>query len=280
MRRPGVLREHLEGPLVQVGGKLGEQLGREVHLELVPLVGLHPAVAGPRLGVGEGQVGLDVVDGRAVHHVGPHHEELGAARAVVVGGVGLHAGEPHAGECKVVGAKARPRGEHAHAPRAAQAGRAHGGRPLAAAVVLREVPDEPHVVERLQAAHRVGVAELRLELHHALQRVHQARLAGHAELHGVGRADAGDGADEVGLRGLVFLHEAVAPGWRAGRGGSCGCTARAGVCRARVFDRVPACVRERHCSGCVGVRCPSAHKSRACTQSGAGPHRMKDLHSV
>ena len=66
----GVLGEHLEGAFVQVGRQLGEQLGREVHLELVPFVGFDPAVAGFGLGIGKGQVGLDIVDRLAVHHVG------------------------------------------------------------------------------------------------------------------------------------------------------------------------------------------------------------------
>ena len=90
-------------------------------------------------------------------------------------------------------------------------------------MVLREVPDEPDVVERLKAAHGVGVAELRLEVHHALQRVDEAGLARYAELHGVGRLDVGDGADEVCAVECFFLH--VAP--NACRGG-CGAAVAAG----------------------------------------------------
>ena len=87
----GVLGEHLEGAFVQAGRQLGEQLGREVHLELVPLVGFDPAVAGFGLGIGKGQVGLDVVDGRAVHHVGADHVQRGSPAAIGIFLVELYA---------------------------------------------------------------------------------------------------------------------------------------------------------------------------------------------
>ena len=79
--------------------------------------GAGKAARGLRVAVHEGQVGLDVVDGRAVEHVRAAHAQDGAILAAVVDAL-----QPHAGKADGIGAEGCARGEHAHAHIAASRG--------------------------------------------------------------------------------------------------------------------------------------------------------------
>ena len=150
-----------------------------------------PGLAGKAFGsvrvtVGVGDIGLDVIDGGAVHQVSPAHQQDGAHLRAH-----LDAFQLHAGKAQGVGPEGGPGGEHAHAGIAAQTRRPNGGGP---AVPHRagELPHQPDVAEILQPAHGVGAAVFRGKDHLAPQAVHQPALARDAELGGEGGADMGD----------------------------------------------------------------------------------------
>ena len=98
---------------------------------------------GVGMGVGEGEVGFDVVDRGAVHKVGAGDVE---DRALGCGEVYL--GETHRGETDGIGAERRACGEDAHTPVTAETGRTDGGMPLFG-MGLREVPEKPDMGETL-----------------------------------------------------------------------------------------------------------------------------------
>ena len=144
------------------------------------------ACGGVRVAVGVGNVGLDVVDGGAVHQVGAPHDEDGADVRPVLDGFQLDAGQSQR-----IGPEGRAGGKYAHPGVAAEAGRPDGGGP---AVPHRagKLPHQPDVAKILEAAHGVGVAVFGGENDLAPQAVHQPALARDAELGGEGGADMGD----------------------------------------------------------------------------------------
>lgn len=135
-----------------------------------------PAAGGIGMGVGKGQVGLDVQYGGAVHQVGTLHVYHRA-----LGGVRFDAEDADRGETDIVGTERRARGPYTHAAVAAEAGRADGRRPLVR-VGHAEVPQQPDVGETLQAAQGIHVAVLGGEDYARLQAVDQSALAWDAEL--------------------------------------------------------------------------------------------------
>ena len=98
---------------------------------------------GVGMGVGEGEVGLNVVDGGAVHKVGAGDVE---DRAPGCGEVYL--GETHGRETDGVGTERGACGEDAHTPVTAETGRADSGMPLFG-VGLGEVPEKPDMGKAL-----------------------------------------------------------------------------------------------------------------------------------
>ena len=97
---------------------------RELDVELLPRRVFNPAAGRIRVTVGKRNVGLDIVDGRAVAQVGPQHMDDGAIVSEL-DTIELDAGEPNG-----IRAKRTARGKHAHALGSAQTRRAHGLRPL------------------------------------------------------------------------------------------------------------------------------------------------------
>ena len=137
---------------------------REPNVEFPPQGILNPAAGHIRMAVRKRNVGLDVIDGRAVAQVGPQHMDDGT----VVGK--LDTIELDAGETDGIGAKRTARGKYAHALGSTQTRRTHGLRPLGvgAGPVLRlgiggdvfrraagrsvfKAPEQPQVREGLQA---------------------------------------------------------------------------------------------------------------------------------
>ena len=149
----------------------GELCGRDhllqrlwkVNIELLPRRILNPAAGRIRVAVRKRNVGLDIVDGRAVAQVRSQHMDDGA----VVGK--LDTIELDAGKTDGIGAKRAARGKYAHALGSTQARRTHGLRPLGvgAGPVLRlgidgdvfgraagrsvfKAPEQPQVREGVQ----------------------------------------------------------------------------------------------------------------------------------
>ena len=119
-----VLAQHLDDPGDLVGGHARAQLFGEVDVQLAPRVLVSPAPVRVGMAIGEGDVGLDVEDGRAVAQVGAAHVDDGAFRRA------LDALELHAAQTQGIRAEGAARGEHADALRAAKPRRAHGRRPF------------------------------------------------------------------------------------------------------------------------------------------------------
>ena len=174
----GVLRQHAQQSPALFRRHSLQQRRRAVHRQRPAGHGVGKAAGGLRVGVGVGDVGLDVVDGRAVHQVRPGHMEEGAVPAAK-----LHPHQAHGGQADGVGAEGGAGGKHPQPPVAAQAGRAHGGGP---AVPDRpaELPEQPDMGEALQPADGLAAAELRLKDHGGAQGVHQPALARDAEFGG------------------------------------------------------------------------------------------------
>src|SRR3712207_2451959 len=139
------------------------------------------------MAIGIGHIGLDVVDGRAIHEVGTEHIYNRCAR-----GVEVDATDAHRREADGVRAERRARGPHAHAHVASQHGRPHR-RARGSMLVGREAPYEPEEVELLEAAQCVGIAVARLEDYRAFEALYKAALLGDAELRAEGRAKGGYG---------------------------------------------------------------------------------------
>ena len=92
----------------------------KLDVELLPRVVLDPAARCVRMTVRKRNVGLDVVDRRAVAKVGAQHMDDGT----VVGE--LNAIELYTGKADGIGAKRATCGKHAHALGTSQARRTHG----------------------------------------------------------------------------------------------------------------------------------------------------------
>lgn len=190
-----ILLQDLDEPGKLRLGDVHTQAVGELDLKLVPRGALDPAARGVGMAVREGDVGLDVVDGRAVAQVRGEHVNLRA-------GVGqLDAVELHAREAQRVRAEGAPRREHAAALGAAEARRAHRGRPCAGRSALvgsgavrgyvcrgaagrpvLECPDQPQMAELLEPRHRLRQRELGLEDDAPLQVGREKAVARDAEL--------------------------------------------------------------------------------------------------
>ena len=182
----GVVFQHTLQSGLLVGRHSGPEAGVADHGQVVELGLCREAPGGVRVAVGVGDVGLDVVDGGAVHQVGAPHDEDGADVRPVLDGFQLDAGQSQR-----IGPEGRAGGKYAHPGVAAEAGRPDGGGP---AVPHRagKLPHQPDVAEILEAAHGVGIAVFGGKNNLAPQAVHQPALARDAELGGEGGADMGD----------------------------------------------------------------------------------------
>ena len=132
-------------------------------------------IDGARDAVSVGDIGFDVEDRRAVDHIRAGDKQNGTGFGAVLDTEQAHDGQPH-----VVGAEGRARGKDADARFAAELRREDGGR-----IVLRrdmvELPDEPEMAPRLNAAEIVGISELRFKDDRGDQLVYQTGLARDAE---------------------------------------------------------------------------------------------------
>ena len=89
------------------------------------------------LAVSIGEIGFYVIDGRAVHQIGPRNDQ-GDSRM----GVPANFHQPDAGKADRIGTERGARSENAHALIPAQSGRANGSAP-SFALDLRKPPDQP-----------------------------------------------------------------------------------------------------------------------------------------
>ena len=185
--------QHAPQALLLGGGDAGPEGRVAFDVEVVHLGLAREALGGVGVAVGVGNIGLDVVDGGAVHEVGSPHDEDGAHV-----GTNLDFFQLDAGQAQRIGPEGRAGGENAHAGVAAEAGRADRGRP-GVPHGPGELPDQPDVAEIFQTADGVRVAVLGGEDNFAPQAVHKAALARDAELGGKGGVDVGDD-----LQGHIF----------------------------------------------------------------------------
>ena len=100
----------------------GQRIGNH-YVEHLPLSGIDKTAAGVRMAIGVGHLGLDVVDGRAIHQVSAANMYHGA----FIGGQ-LHLIYIYAREAEPVRTEWRPRGKHANAGVTTQARRPQGER--------------------------------------------------------------------------------------------------------------------------------------------------------
>ena len=117
------------------------QLRRAVDFQLVHLGLGREAGRGIRVAVGVWDIRFDVVDGGAVHQVGPAHQQHRANVRPVLDALQFYAGKPQG-----VGPERRAGGEHAHAGIAAQTGRSDRGGPVVPHCA-RKLPDQPDMAE-------------------------------------------------------------------------------------------------------------------------------------
>ena len=180
-----ILRQYLPQLLQLFGFQPSGNSFGNLHLKLVVLVLLREPFGGFRMTVGGEQIGLDVVDGSAVHEVSATYEKS-RIFGIEVGLDELHAGEPDG-----IGPERRARGENAHTAVAAESRRPHRRRP-ALLLYLRKTPNQPQMGKLLNAAQRFGIPELRLKHDARPQRRHQPALPRDPELRRELAANTGD----------------------------------------------------------------------------------------
>ena len=201
---PRVLAQHLRQAGQLAGGHFGLQLLGKVDVKLMPGRVFDPSAAGVWVAVGERDVGLDVVDGRAVAQVRAQHVDDGA------GVHELHAVEFHARQSDGIRAERAACGEHAHALGAAQPRWPHGRRPArglrggggcslaparrsgrsragdvggaSARFAVLEAPEQPQVREAVDSGNGAVQRVFRFEHDAPLQMWGKEAVAGDAEL--------------------------------------------------------------------------------------------------
>ena len=193
----GVVFEHTPQAVPLVCRDPGPERLRAGDVQMVELRLRRKACSCIRVAVGIGNVGLDVVDGGAVHQVGSPHDEHRADFRPNLNGFQFHAGQPQR-----VGPERRPGGEDAHPGVAAQPRRPDGGGP-AVPHGTRKLPHQPDVAEIFQPAHSVRAAVFGRENDLAPQAVHQPALPRDAEFGGEGRVDVCDDLQGHGLVGWL-----------------------------------------------------------------------------
>lgn len=190
-----VLAKHLDKPGQLCGRDVFLQRLWEVDLELLPGVLLDEAADGVGMAVGEGDVGFDVVDRRAIAQVRPEDVD---DRALVRE---LDVVEFHAGEADGIGSEGTACGKQAHALASPKARRAHGGGPFGVGALLAlccrvcgdvcggaagrsvlELPQQPKMAEALEAGDGGVDRELGLEDDVPLQVRCEEAVARDAEL--------------------------------------------------------------------------------------------------
>lgn len=144
------------------------------------------------VGVGERQVGLDVVYGRSAEHVGTADVDDGTLRRIQFDALNPYARQPDG-----IWPERRAGGEDSHAAVAAQPRRTYGGRP-AFAVGFGEIPNDPEVAEAFQTPQCGRVAVGWGEDDGAAEAFDEAALARYAELRAEVGEDVGDGVHGCG----------------------------------------------------------------------------------
>ena len=187
--RTGVAGQDFDQRLTQGLGQKGEERLGAFYPDLMAGKGVDKAAADLGMAVGKGNVGLDVEDGRAVHEVGPLDMEHGS-----VGGMEVDGEESYGRESERIGTEGRPGGPHTYSLVASQARGTYGRRPLLAHI-LGELPDEPQVVEPLDASQGLGIAVFGFKDDGGRQLFYHITLSWNTELGGKERADVSDRTD-------------------------------------------------------------------------------------
>ena len=175
-----VLGQHIAQSLqFRIAEQSGDVVG-DFHAERLPLMLIDKAGAGIGVSVGIGDVGFDIVDGRTIHEVGTEDVDDGS-----FGGSKLYFLDADARKPEVVGTEGRARGKHPYTLVAAKTRGADGEAPLCPSRrgrSGREFPDEPQVVEAVEATDGFFAAVFRSENDTARQSSGEATLSGNAEL--------------------------------------------------------------------------------------------------
>ena len=187
--------KHTQGGSPLVFGQQAQQLCREIHIQQEIPGGVGESSRCLRVGIGVGNVGLDVENGGAVHQVGAAHMKNGT----ILPGM-LYPQKPDAGQPQIVGPEGRTGGENPHPGVASQPGRPDSGGP-ALTDRLGKLPDQPQVGKFFNPPQGIGIPVFRLEHHGGAQILHQSALPGDAELGGEITANPGDG-----LNGCLHGH--------------------------------------------------------------------------
>ena len=137
------------------------------------------------------QVGLDVVDGGAVHHIHALDQKFDA----VVGAQNVH--QTQYAQPYGIGTMGTARGEYTHAAIAAQTRGTNGGRKRVGVEAV-EAPQHPYMRIALQPAEGVGRI-VRGQKHDAPPKRNETALAGDAEFVGEIGADVGDDFHRIGM---------------------------------------------------------------------------------
>ena len=182
----GILGQDADEAVPQGGGDPLQKRRGKRDVKGLPGMPVGESAGGLRVAVAVAEIGLDVIDGGAVHEIRP-----GDVEQRPQSGVKLHPLQPHGGQADGVGAEGGAGGKDPYAGIPAQPGRTDRGGPLFPDS-LGELPQKPDMGKILQSPHRVGVSKFRHELDHGLQAVHQAALPGDAELGGKVGVDMGD----------------------------------------------------------------------------------------
>ena len=148
------------------------------------------ALGGIRVAVRIGDVGLDIVDGGAVHQVGTAHDEHRPHVRALLNSFQLYAGKPQR-----VRPEGRPGGEYTYTGVAAKARRAHGRGP-AVPHRRRQNCHTSQIWLKSSSRAGVGVAVFRGKNDLAPQLFYQSALARDAELGGKGGMDMGNDPSE------------------------------------------------------------------------------------
>ena len=156
---------------------------RHFHLKPADGVIVDKAAAGVGMGVGINHIGLNVVDGSAVHKVGPKH-----MNQRTIGRVELQLRNPHRRESQPIRAEGRACGKHAHPHVSTKQRRTHH-RTRSRMAIGREAPYKPQIVETLHATNGVSRTMFGHKLYCTVKILHKSALLRDAKLRQEWRAE-------------------------------------------------------------------------------------------
>lgn len=171
-----------------VGSELAGDNIRDVYLQRLPRPLIDETRASVRVSVGIGDVGLNIVDRRAIHQVSTKYVDDWRLTASEVYFVNAHTRKADG-----IGAERRTRGEDPNALVATKTWRTDGEASVIVAAVSRKLPDEPQVIKILQATHGLGMAIVMCKNNASWQCRCYTTLSRYAEFRRQRRTEKGNG---------------------------------------------------------------------------------------